>query len=632
MNPQLIAKGVKFGAEVRNEFNLHQDIDESLDNIEKYNEIQKSAFLEDKISSLIAGSGLKYKDIVPDFRTNPNTFQQPDWLSQIPDSALKKEVKSFYENGQINQLVSYKHDIIEARVNKKLEHNRVDALILSGGGAKGLAYSGLFETLEKQGKLRDIEFVAGTSAGSITALMAALGYSATEIRTIADKTPFARFFNESQFYNVVPDRFSGSIGKSKTIMAETYAFAYGMSKIADAINSGKSKDEILVSLKQNGSQGNITDNPYSNEMREFFDKHKDALLNGRTNNFFAQTADNVYQNLDKLSEFFGKDPMVEFNSKVIKPLSGDQVLFNSTDEAIDYFEVFGPDQDTIKDMFLAKLVENKIQEVDPQILQEIGVKDYKELTFEQLHQLKQHYQNFDEVGPHFKDLGVVSTILSDGILGYDSPEIANYWHGHSKYKDVPIIEAVRRSMNLPGVYEAIRDVDGKEHTDGGLVANTPKHMALAAGFSPANILTVKLEEADAFVAAENGKLFSEAYKNMDLEGYAAGATFEFLASPIPQYQDAYNMTNEIVLNSQGIGTLDFAASAEEKAELHAKAVEDSGTLFEPTYTSEAHFLKNNICATLGKAKQETFDFKDPSKEKIETLETFCENETSSPSY
>lgn len=57
-------------------------------------------------------------------------------------------------------------------------------LVFEGGGVKGTAYLGALEVLEAHGVLQDVERVAGTSAGAITALLVALGYDVKDIRRI----------------------------------------------------------------------------------------------------------------------------------------------------------------------------------------------------------------------------------------------------------------------------------------------------------------------------------------------------------------------------------------------------------------------------------------------------------------
>ena len=57
-------------------------------------------------------------------------------------------------------------------------------VVMSGGGAKGLYHIGVLEALEEAGV--PIDYVAGTSMGSIVAAMYAAGYSPAEMRAIID--------------------------------------------------------------------------------------------------------------------------------------------------------------------------------------------------------------------------------------------------------------------------------------------------------------------------------------------------------------------------------------------------------------------------------------------------------------
>ena len=57
-------------------------------------------------------------------------------------------------------------------------------VVMSGGGAKGLYHIGVLEALEENGI--PIDYVAGTSMGSIIAAMYAAGYSPSEMRAIVN--------------------------------------------------------------------------------------------------------------------------------------------------------------------------------------------------------------------------------------------------------------------------------------------------------------------------------------------------------------------------------------------------------------------------------------------------------------
>ena len=72
-------------------------------------------------------------------------------------------------------------------------------LVFEGAGIRGLAYSGAIRELESGDMLKDVQRVGGTSAGAITALLLALGYTSGEITAIIHSTPF-RKFNDGQFF------------------------------------------------------------------------------------------------------------------------------------------------------------------------------------------------------------------------------------------------------------------------------------------------------------------------------------------------------------------------------------------------------------------------------------------------
>ncbi|WP_234733039.1 patatin-like phospholipase family protein [Tellurirhabdus bombi] len=63
-------------------------------------------------------------------------------------------------------------------------------LVLSGGGARGIAHLGIIKALQEQGV--QIDRIAGTSAGAVAGALLATGYSPDEILEIVVTTPFFR--------------------------------------------------------------------------------------------------------------------------------------------------------------------------------------------------------------------------------------------------------------------------------------------------------------------------------------------------------------------------------------------------------------------------------------------------------
>jgi exoenzyme U len=70
----------------------------------------------------------------------------------------------------------------------ELDSPPIKKLILSGGGAKGFAYSGAVIALEKLGVLPGIEAIHGSSAGAIMAALVASGMDAAQFDALSDNT------------------------------------------------------------------------------------------------------------------------------------------------------------------------------------------------------------------------------------------------------------------------------------------------------------------------------------------------------------------------------------------------------------------------------------------------------------
>ena len=72
---------------------------------------------------------------------------------------------------------------------------KVENLALEGGGVWGIAYAGAIEELDKVGVFGGIKRVAGTSAGSIVALLLALGFRSNDISKIVAELDFSKFMD-----------------------------------------------------------------------------------------------------------------------------------------------------------------------------------------------------------------------------------------------------------------------------------------------------------------------------------------------------------------------------------------------------------------------------------------------------
>ena len=72
-------------------------------------------------------------------------------------------------------------------------------LVLSGGGAKGMAHIGVIRALEENGI--PIDYIAGTSMGAVIGSLYAMGYSPDEMETLISSDDFKNWYMGSRDMN-----------------------------------------------------------------------------------------------------------------------------------------------------------------------------------------------------------------------------------------------------------------------------------------------------------------------------------------------------------------------------------------------------------------------------------------------
>ncbi len=71
-------------------------------------------------------------------------------------------------------------------------------IVFEGAGIRGIAYCGTLQRMEENNWLQHVQRVGGTSAGAVTALTVALGYSSEEIKNLIAGTAFKKL-NDGKF-------------------------------------------------------------------------------------------------------------------------------------------------------------------------------------------------------------------------------------------------------------------------------------------------------------------------------------------------------------------------------------------------------------------------------------------------
>lgn len=89
----------------------------------------------------------------------------------------------------------------------------ISQLVLSGGGAKGIAYPGVVQALEDKNALKDIRSISGSSAGGISAALLASGMGAKAFDTLSDSLELPKLMNSKHAIPSWLQDASSSIGK-----------------------------------------------------------------------------------------------------------------------------------------------------------------------------------------------------------------------------------------------------------------------------------------------------------------------------------------------------------------------------------------------------------------------------------
>lgn len=118
-------------------------------------------------------------------------------------------------------------------------------LVLSGGGAKGFAHIGVLKVLEEAGI--KIDYIGGTSMGSVIGGLYASGYNASQIDSIFKQTNFDELIND-----YIPRSSKNFYGKKND---ELYAIVLPFSNfrvgIPEALSKGMYNYNLLSSLTRN---------------------------------------------------------------------------------------------------------------------------------------------------------------------------------------------------------------------------------------------------------------------------------------------------------------------------------------------------------------------------------------------
>lgn len=450
--------------------------------------------------------------------------------------------------------------------DKRGEYWAPKVLVLQGGGAKGMSYAGVVQAMEDAGQLKNIEMVAGTSAGALMGVMVAMGFSGEEIGEVVRKGRFAHFFAESTikfkglmklkelFVKTAPEEtphFEGEllVKFSTHFLMPELARATGISEKRWAKFPEAVVQEYLSDLEKgrypsvNGSEHSIMSGK-SKKLSEIYE----AAMRG----FIKDLTDEGRETEAYFLKFEGAPGRSKFFQAALTCIRY---------ERPNHLE----DGDTIEG-FIGDIIQQKVKEIPISVLRRVdppivSIQDMRSLSFSQLKQLQTMYPP-----ANLKEFGVAATVSympfslsnivmlagrtiekglewikgeqKDSGVGEHDKKFAfkpiffrAYEEKHkAKQSNMAIKKAVRASMNLPFLFKAM-NINGARVVDGGINNNFP-HRIFADRFkSPeeANAAMIgfmlSTVESDIEMKAINELVHSEQSVMMDI------LESEFLETP-----------------------------------------------------------------------------------------------------
>lgn len=396
-------------------------------------------------------------------------------------------------------------------------------LVLEGGGPKGLVYVGAIRTIESNNLIYEIENVAGSSAGAITALMLAIGYNSYQIENIVRGLDFSKFTDVSD-----KECEEGFIDTLSSVPAYLH-------KIFHAL------ENLLKPDAKHGS-GIFLGNALEKKFQEIIKNKLSSILLWAHSVLYLAEKDPKGAQIRMLSRLF-ENIGVENIQEAYTVSRGSQYLTNKVQSLEVIFEDFG------------RNLRNRAKELQNLIMSKGG-----KITFSDLHKLKLSFPEYN-----IRNLAITGVNFTDHRL--------EVFDVHEN-PDMELSLATRISMSLPWFFSSVK-YKGKEYIDGGVLSNYPMHIFDSARYlNPNNILARNPNGANIQTLGLKVDSQEEIYNLLFNKSYSAGGrTF---SSRLIDFIIGINLNSEdrevyeryshrsVQIADQGYSTFNFRLTSRDK--------------------------------------------------------------------
>lgn len=405
-------------------------------------------------------------------KTYPDAYARAQWLRGYITSAPDRErasravLRSFY---------------LESR--PELQIDRVENLVLAGGGAKALSLAGAVDELERQGVSSKLRRVAGTSGGAIIAMAFAAGYTGKELNDLVLQNEFGLFTLGSRADNRILNQWAHRFSRenpaspfhilSDNTLAHTYhkelmnALAECIAQVPLLPPKFKDLHAAVAPLCRNGQAAGEA---LADALKSIEDK--DAS--------YHQIIDALTQEQLIAVDAVAREKAALRLGSVC--LFGGFTLYPTPKRALISAMRHRTGEDLIRGFF-QDLIYEKLSSYPEDLLKqalygehqregEVAPSDLRKINFEQWHRLHQLMPN------QVKELHISMSILRP--MSFRPERLLNHYehqdasHEHPEFSRLPVCDAVRVSMNLPPVYPSYTfTLNGKTYkgSDGGIKSN-----------------------------------------------------------------------------------------------------------------------------------------------------------------